>query len=378
VGGRAAADRLLWSNARDCGVHCALTRDAGDPLKPQLRATWTPVVRATLLSCTAVAACALPCARARADEPAADAAAVQLSIPDCAEIAGAEITGLVALELAPKSSPAAGATPPEPTRSPTRAALRCTGLHATVTVASPERATPLVLELDLTDTKSEARPRFLALAIAELIATSRLEQSDPRTPRTPPRPPPAPPAPPAPRAPDVAPEPPATTRLELSAAAGASRGFDPALFAPALALGAAQRWSALALGVELTLERAQSTTTQAVATAHAVSLGASPAWRVDAGPLDFGFSLGVRGGHAWLAGTPRRAQLSGHTLTGFYLAPIAGSVVQLRVTAHWAARLALECGYVLTPIRGLDADRAALLALRGLRTSGMLGMTWMP
>src|SRR4051812_19340037 len=143
-------------------------------------------------ACTAVLGCALWCAQAAAQSAAAGAADVQLSIPDCEGISGEEIAKLVRLELAAQHTPASDAV----SDAGTRAAVSCSAERATITVVDPRRTSPLVLELALDATPPEARARFLALAVAELIATSRLEHVEARAAESPVRAP-APPVKPA-------------------------------------------------------------------------------------------------------------------------------------------------------------------------------------
>ena len=103
---------------------------------------------------------------------------MRLSIPDCEGASGAEIAKLVGLELAPGLATVLDDASP----ATLHATLQCADGRALITVVDPARAQPLELSLSLVETHSEARERFLALAIAELIATSRLERSSARKP----------------------------------------------------------------------------------------------------------------------------------------------------------------------------------------------------
>jgi hypothetical protein len=321
-----------------------------------------------LVSCALL--CALGQAQAQAEPqpqaPVLEAGGVQLSIPDCEGIPGTEIAKLVALELAPRHTTLSA----RPQGAPTRASVRCMAAHATITVEDPRRPSPLVLELALTETASEARPRFLALAVAELIATSRLEYVDALAVRQPPSPPP--PAPPA----EPSSPPPSSDRFAIFLEAGATRAFEPALFAPAIAAGLARGFAPFALIGDVVYERGQTRTLDAAVTAQSLSLSLAPAWQISARRLTLSLALGLRGGYAWLAGTPRRPGLVGRELSGIFLAPISDASLQLGLTHHWAARLALELGYVIKPVRGLDADQGTLLELRGLRLALALGMAF--
>jgi hypothetical protein len=304
---------------------------------------------------------------AAAQTPATDERGVQLSIPDCEDIPGTQIAKLVELELAPHASTVAD----DARGTFTRASVRCAADRATITVDDPGRLTPLVLELALSDVRSEARPRFLALAVAELIATSRLErEARAREPK---------PEPPAP-APEPEPEPPPqlepSDRFELFLQGGAARGFEPALFAPALSLGVARGFRPFALIFDASYERAQTTTAEATVTAHNISLSAAPAWKIALRSVELALALGLRAGYAHLGAQARSSALSGHTLSGIFLLPISQASVQLRLAPAWAARFAFELGYVLKPVRGNDADGVSLLELRGLHMAAQLGIAW--
>jgi hypothetical protein len=323
--------------------------------------------------------CALLCSRAQAQDPALEVDDVQLSIPDCEGIAGDEIAKLVALELAPHRSAANEAA----AREPLRASVRCAAEHATIQVEDPERASPLVLELDLSATPQPARARFVALSLAELIATSRLERTATNAgakPQAAPAqaaaqaaqaPPPPEPASPAPAPPDA--------RWTLFLQGGAARVFEPALLAPAVAAGAAfELLPPFAVVGDVAYERAQTSSTDANVTAQSASLSLAPAWWIRARRLTLALGLGLRAGYAHFAGSPRHGGLVGHDLSGLFLAPIAQAGAQLRLADHWGARIALELGYVVKPVRGLDADQGTLLALRGARLAALIGMTWSP
>ncbi len=308
---------------------------------------------------------ALVCLHAVAQAQSESDGAVSFSVQDCEQIPGEEITKLIALELETQRKTAVADGP----ASPVRASLRCFAQRATITVEDARRSAPLVLEVDLRSTKPEARARVLALATAELIATSRLEQGERRATKT---------GAPAAR-PAAAPSPAARGGpFELWLAGGAARAFEPALFAPLLAFGVARRFSALGLDAGIAIERGQRRTAQALATARDLSLGVAVAWHAGGGPIDLGLGLGVRAGYGLLAASPRQPDLSGRTLSSWFVVPLARASLELRVASKLALRTACEGGYVVKPIRGLDADRATLLALRGLRITLVLGVAFWP
>jgi hypothetical protein len=290
-----------------------------------------------------LAVCLLPCTRTAAD----DSESVQLSIPDCADASGAQIAQLVALELASRENlrlDASGAG--------LRASLRCSGDSAVINVRDPLRAEPLVLEMQLAQTRREARPRLLALAIAELIATSRLEHA----------PQAAPPAEP--------PEP----ALSAWLAAGLSRSYEPQLWSGALAAGAAHSFGLISLAAELGFDWTSNRTSAAEVRARALSLAVAPSLRVLRGELEWSVGLGLRAGYVWLQGSPRLPGFSGGSVSGAFVSPLVETAVQYHLTRRFALRASIELGYVVLPVRGLDADRIQLLEQSGVRATALLGL----
>jgi hypothetical protein len=278
---------------------------------------------------------------------------VQLAISDCMEIPGADIEKLVALELAPHAGSAAASS----AAGSTMVSLQCLASHATITVTDPRRRSPLVLELDLAETREEARPRLLALAVAELVATSRLERVDARAQKL--LPPPVPEA---------------RRDWRVWLAGGALRGYDPALFAPAAAAGLERHVAPFVLAGDLVFERGQERASAAQLTAYGLSASIAPGVCFEGSQLELLLAIGARAGYARLSASPLRAGLVGRELSGFFLAPIAQSALQVKLSRRWAIRVALELGYVAKPVRGLDTNGQSLLAQRGLRLSATGGL----
>jgi len=269
-------------------------------------------------------------------------------VEGCAQVPSAEVARLLALELTTQRSTAAA--------SSEGVSLRCRGLEASVQVArGATDAAPLELVLDLAESKPEARARVLALAIAELIATARLEQSDV-----------------APAADAAATREP--VRLGLSLHAGAARALEPAVVAPAFALGALQRWAAFSVQLDVALELARLQRELAVVNARQLSLSLAPGWQVTWRRFELGLALGLRVGHSQLTATAREAGQHGVTLSGWVLMPIARATLELVVLRALGLQLGVEAGYVVKPLRGLDADGQSLAATRGLRVAALLGV----
>ena len=99
--------------------------------------------------------------------------AIQLDVLDCALVSGASVRELVALEVAPRRVLAVGRT----AESVTHAVLSCAAGIAHISVDDTRLATPLRLEIALRDLDPPARSRLVALAIAELITTGKLQRS---------------------------------------------------------------------------------------------------------------------------------------------------------------------------------------------------------
>jgi hypothetical protein len=303
--------------------------------------------------CSVVSWLLLPYAHAAAD----GVESVRLSIPDCAEASGAQIRKLVALELASRENIRL-----EDSDVGLQASLRCEGERAIISVYDPSRTEPLVLEMQLSQTRREARPRLLALAIAELIATSRFEQA----------PKPAPVKREVVSEPETSDE--AASVFSLWLGGGVLSEYEPRAWPATVAAGAALSFGPVALTTELGFDWSSKSESDVVVRARVASIALAPSLWLVRGPIEWTVSLGVRVGYAWLQATSRSMDLTAGSVSGAFLAPLAGTAVSWHVAAHWYLRAALEIGYVLTPVRGLDADLQPLLELKGSRAAGVLGV----
>jgi hypothetical protein len=276
---------------------------------------------------------------------ASEGESVRLSIPDCADASGTQIAQLVELELASRENLRL-----DPSADGIRASLECGDDNAVIRVDDPRRAEPLVLEMQLAQTRPEARPRLLALAIAELIATSRLEQTSP------PHPPEEPPY-----------------AASLFIAVGTSRAYQPGRWSPLFAAGGAYSFGSIALNADANFDWSSYRTTDASIRVRTLSLAIAPSLLVLRGPLDWDVRLGIRAGYAWLEGEPRSMNFDAAAVSGPFLAPIAGTALRWHLTERWSALLAMEVGYVIVPVRGLNPDGARLIELKGLRATALVG-----
>jgi hypothetical protein len=303
--------------------------------------------------CSVLSWLVLPCAHVAAD----GVESVRLTIPDCAETSGAQIQKLVALELASRENIRL-----EESDVALQASLRCDGERAVISVYDPNRAEPLVLEMQLAQTRREARPRLLALAIAELIATSRLEHA--------PKPKPAPEQVEPPSEP---PEEPARV-FSVWVGGGVLSAYEPRSWVPTLAAGAVISLGSLALTAELGFDWSAATASEVIVRARAASLALAPSLLLVREPFEWSVGLGVRLGYASLQATSRSMELQAGSVSGAFFAPLAITTARWQFAPRWYVRASLELAYIATPVRGLDADREPLFELEKYRAAGVLGI----
>jgi hypothetical protein len=280
---------------------------------------------------------------------------VHLTIADCAGAAAGSVIKLTELELAPQLAVTLDAA----RAANVAASLFCTGDDALISVRAAERVDPLVLRLALADTPHEARPRLLALALAELVATSQLERTGPKAP---------------PLAAPVAPPVERLRPLSLWLAGGVLRALEPVRWSPSLSAGSAYARGLLAVSGDLSVEWAALTSERAVVTARSGSLSLAPMLRWRRASLTGSLGLGVRAGMTWLEAKSRVAGVQGRSLAGVFVAPALLGTLGLFVTPRWSVRLALELGYVAKPVRGLDTQMLELLSQAHWRASAQLGL----
>jgi hypothetical protein len=127
-----------------------------------------------LASCVA-AAIWVSSGSAWAQPRAAGPDVIQLDIVDCAQVSGTRVREIVAIELAPRRVLGVGSADP----AATHASLSCRAGIAQISVDHTKLTAPLWLEIALQDLDPPARSRLVALAIAELITTSKLQGGKP-------------------------------------------------------------------------------------------------------------------------------------------------------------------------------------------------------
>jgi len=289
---------------------------------------------------------------------------IRLELDDCEEVSGTSVRELVVLEVAPRAVLAYGSAEP----AATRAELTCEAGVAAIVVEEAGRSSALRLEVTLSDLARPARLRGLALAVAELIATSRLQPT-------------AAVVEPVQEvaadsyAPPVLSEP-ARSGVQLWLGVGATRLAQPSMLGPVGALGVVGYWGAFALTSDLRFEHAQMSQGVAELQLNAGSLALAPAWRLHSSSADLLIGAGVRAGFATLSGKSNDPTLTADSVTGFWLAPALQVSVQVRLARRWALRVGVEGAYVTRTLRGLGADGEAVLELRGLSLAAVVGASW--
>jgi hypothetical protein len=306
--------------------------------------------RAALCIAAGVALSA-PHVRARAD----DAGAVRVLIPDCLGVSGDDVQTLIALELAPRLRVVSAAQAP----ALLTATVTCGPSAVTLAVDDPAGADELRVDLDLAAAPPQARARLLALSVAELIATSRLESAAPA---------------------DVDPDAgrdraaPASPPIRLWLAPGLSRAGSPSTTLLGLDAGISHELAPFALLGDVQARWGRAGVADAEVAVQTFSVGLACAAVLARGAFRLTLGPGVRTGHAALSARAERADLSGDELTGVWLGPMALAAAELRLLGTGALRLAVEAGYVVRPVRGLDQHDADLFGLRGGWLSTTLGV----
>lgn len=313
--------------------------------------------------CVAVWIAAFPCARAAAD----GVESVQLRIADCGEVSGQQIEKLVELELRSRENLSLEL---DGSGAGLRASLACSGDAAVITVEDPTRGAPLVLEMQLAQTRLEARPRLLALAIAELIATSRLEHvpvaaaanEDEKNDG-------------AERSREEEPSDEADrARVSVWLAGGLASEFQPRHWAGIFAAGASFSVARFSVDAELGFEGATETSSQANVRARAASLALAPSFALVRDACEWRIGIGARASYAWLQAVAREAALRAGTVSGVVIEPFVTTTLVAPIASTWFVRVALDLGYVAKPLRGVDADDRSVLEVKGIRAAVLLGL----
>lgn len=306
-------------------------------------------------------------ATAHAQTTAADDLdAVHLDIADCGNVRGDEVRALIALELKPRLRIATA----DEAAAALSASLSCASPEvATISVAAPGDATPLRLDVDLSKAAPPARTRLLALSVAELIATRRLQRQEPA----------APPAAPVQDEPaQVTPvrespsqDEPARAGLRLWIGPALARAAAPATTLLGASAGIAQSFGVLSLNAELQALFGSAELTDANVAVQALSARVALAPQLTLGSFVLSAGAGVRAGHVRLAADAQRPQLIGDTFSGLWFGPLALAALDVDVARPGSLRIELEAGYVARGVAGQDTHAQTLLAMRGLWISAL-------
>jgi hypothetical protein len=321
--------------------------------------------------CLVLAVVASSAAASAQNTAAEDLDAVHLEIADCGDVRGEDVRALIALELAPRLR-IAGANEAAAALS---ASLRCDAPEvATITVAAPGDATPLRLDVELSKAAPPARTRLLALSVAELIATRRLQRQEPAVPVAPAPAPAAAQDEPAQAAPvqdTSAHDTPARAQLRLWIGPALARAAAPATTLLGASAGIAHSFGVLALSGELQALFGSAELADANVAVRALSARVALAPQLTLGTFVISAGAGVRAGHVQLAADAQRPQLVGDTFSGLWFGPVALAALDMDVLRPGSLRIAVETGYVVRGVAGQDAHAQTLLAMRGLWISAL-------
>ena len=230
-----------------------------------------------------------------------------------------------------------------------------------VVVTDTRRLQAVERSVSLADLPPAARPRALALAVAELLHAAN----------QPPQPPPAPATPPEPQPPPAA----ATEGARLSGGADALLRSYPmrqtVLFGAQLSLGVSgARWHA-ALTLDGALGRPPVDLGAVSIRALAAAVTAGPRFAVGRTTIDVGAS--ASGGWAWVRGEPSGADVTAGAGDGFIAAAGARVAVQAPASSALRFHAAGEAGAVLHGIDA-DVDGSAAAGIAGVYLSVAVGV----
>jgi len=286
--------------------------------------------------------------------------AVALTSAGC-EGAAAQLQHFVALELSPRlvvaGERAAAVT--------TRVRVVCLPGRAQLGVVDVPSGEHFHLEMALDPIAPAARPRALALAVSELVATSRLPRSAAREPAR------------------------RTSSVALSSVSSVSSVSDgghlwlapgvsylayPSLLLPAVHVGGGYASHWFALHAEARFEYARPSVGDAGVELWSLSLALGPAWRFGDRAWRASLGPGLRLGYASMRGIASSPeQLESH-VNGVWLGPCARAALAFDVARSWALLFGVELGYVARGVLGRGANREPLLELRGLWLAAQIGV----
>jgi len=303
---------------------------------------------------------------------------VQLRIDACLDARQVEIRRLFALELRLPLVDEASAEDP----SATRASVACVGDDGLeMRVDDPLTGKRLVRTVGLASAPDDARPRLVALALAELIYAAWSElaltpipealtsRSDDRQAVEA--------AARVVREKLVTPEPRADVRLAVLGSLRRYRGGSTPLLGGGLRVGA-EHGAWLGWNVDVLLERGVGAAPGGTVTCTAFSGSAWLTARYPWSFVDLHGGLGFRGGVGWLSGRPAdEAAFEGGSITGGFFGPTGETGVTVRLPARLLLDVRVEGGWVARAVSG-TVDGRAVEAIGGAWVAGLLGVGWRP
>lgn len=305
---------------------------------------------------------------------------VRLVIDPCVEAEGAEVRRLFAIEF---DAQLEGEPVPAGTA---RVGVACTASPAggvELRVDDPITGKALARTIDLSAAPPNARPRLLALALAELLFTSWTELEVTPRPAVPPAGPPPPPQarqaarllvrhrmPPALR-------PLAGVRLlGLAACQGFFSGAG-VLWGGGLRVGGDHRYH-LGWAADLLSHHGENGNTLGALSTDTLSIGAVLSLHREFRRLAVRAGAGVRAGATRLGGQPQDPQqAAGGALWGAFAGPLAALSATLALPHRLALELSLEGGYEAYPVGGRVAGKR-VIAVEGPFLGLQLGIGMFP
>lgn len=279
---------------------------------------------------------------------------LDVSLTACPMVSQADLDRLVALELNARAIAAA-------TRATAHAEIRCAGDTAHLTVTSGANHFATERTVPLAGMSTVGRARLLAVAVAEMLASTPAPATeDGPTPAMPVEalPPPPPPS--------------KTPARELWAALGGEAAGAPTHLAAAAELGLAFVSTRWVWGGDARASAGSQAASLGSVSSRALSLGARVGanatrapWRVQAG-------LGVRAGCVWMSGHPRQPDLvRGSAVALPFAGPFGWASAAWLVNAHWRVGAAVDVAAYALRAAGLVDERPEVLPLK-LNAAAML------
>jgi hypothetical protein len=293
---------------------------------------------------------------------------VSLHLDRCPMVPPDDVQSMIAVEIHRPVVPPAGDG-----AAITTVNVTCEGLRAEIRIDDPITGKTIGRVVDLATAAPVARPHLLALSIVELLAATWIELQSNPNPTSPPLG-----APPTPEARAAA--------LAVVSSRSGARRRPRLLAAVAVQTSTADLQSiggGLLLGGNLGVRFGWMADVGFQHGDRQVALGrvsadsATTAGALVVGPtwdrIALRAGLGVRGGGAWLSGTPTDPAAVGGAIRGFWWGPIAVLDGSLTLRGRIVLELTLEAGHVMLPVVA-TVQGADSVAIDGTWIRGGLGV----